>query len=157
MAKNKNYSNTRRRPRGNNNSQDGVRQNNKPRNNDNQSRGGGSRNTAQSFLPEPSVLQEYEYATEGAAKRILDMAELEQERRNAWEDEYLRFHKKSLRIGQFLGFLLLVAVVYATMALSESGHDQVAQVLAGSAFLSVALASIFSSRGKNKYPRKPRR
>lgn len=114
-------------------------------------------NHQNNILPPPHILQEYEYATDGAAKRIIEMAELEQQRRHQWEDEYLRFHKKSLRLGQLFGFLLLLAVVYSTMELTANGHDSVAQVLAGSAFISVALSSIFSGRNSKKnYPRKPR-
>lgn len=125
--------------------------------NDNSYKGINYRNTnnQQSVLPSPAVLQEYEYATEGAANRIIEMAEIEQERRNAWEDEYLRFYKKSLRIGQICGFLLLVTVVLAVVSLANNGYENVAEILAVSGFIAVALASIFSNRSHNKYPRKP--
>jgi uncharacterized membrane protein len=111
---------------------------------------------AQSMLPSPVVLQEYEYAKEGSAGRIIEMAEIEQDRRNAWEDEYLRFYKKSQRIGQLCGFVLLLSVILAVIHLSDNGNIEVAQVLAVSAFGSVAVATIFSGRKKNRYPRKPR-
>jgi uncharacterized membrane protein len=110
----------------------------------------------QSILPSPAILQEYEYATDGAAARIIEMAEIEQDRRNEWEAEYMRFYKKSLRIGQLFGFILLVLVVLATMSLSSQGKDDVAAILAGSAFFSVAIASVFSSGSAKRNSRRPR-
>jgi uncharacterized membrane protein len=110
----------------------------------------------QSILPSPAILQEYEYATDGAASRIIEMAEIEQDRRNEWEAEYMRFYKKSMRLGQLFGFLLLVMIVLVTMFLSSQGHDDVAMVLAGSAFFSVAVASVFSGGSQRKNSRRPR-
>ncbi|MCE3233058.1 MAG: putative rane protein [Rickettsiaceae bacterium] len=116
----------------------------------------GNRSFNQPILPPPSVLQEYEYASDGAAARIIEMAEVEQDRRNKWEIEYMRFYKKSLRIGQLFGFLLLALVVLAVMSLSAQGKDQVAQVLGGSAFFAVAVASIFSGNSSRRNSRRPR-
>ncbi len=110
----------------------------------------------QSVLPSPTVLQEYEYASDGAAARILEMAEVEQDRRNEWELEYMRFYKKSLRLGQLFGFLLLVIIVLAVVSLANQGKDQVAQILAVSAFLSVAIASVFSGGSMRRNTRRPK-
>jgi uncharacterized membrane protein len=127
----------------------------RPRNNDNYR---GNRSfQPQSILPSPAILQEYEYATDGAASRIIEMAEIEQDRRNEWEAEYMRFYKKSLRLGQLFGFLLLISVVFAVMSLSTQGKDDVAMFLAGSAFFSVAIATIFSGGSARKNSRRTRR
>jgi uncharacterized membrane protein len=103
-----------------------------------------------SAFPPPSILQEYEYATEGAADRILEMAEVEQDRRNDWEDDYLAYYKKSLRIGQLFGFILLLCVVLSFLYLVENGHEVVAVYLAFIGFFSVALANFFSLIGRIK-------
>jgi uncharacterized membrane protein len=110
----------------------------------------------QQILPSPTILQEYEYASDGAAARIIEMAEVEQDRRNEWELEYMRFYKKSLRLGQLFGFLLLVIIVLAVVSLANQGKDQVAQILAASAFLSVAIASIFSGGSMRRNARRPK-
>lgn len=115
--------------------------------------GGGN---GQSILPSPVILQEYEYAKEGAADRIIEMAETEQDRRNAWEDEYLRFYKKSLRIGQLFGFIIAIAVIIAVTLLANNGNSDVAKILCVSVFASFAATSIFSGRKRNKFPRKPK-
>lgn len=110
-----------------------------------------------SILPSPTILQEYEYATEGAADRILEMAEVEQDRRHDWEEEYLRFYKKSLRIGQLFGFVLLLSVILSCVYLATNGHEHVAVYLALIAFFSVALSSLFDSIGRKKHSRRPSR
>lgn len=110
----------------------------------------------QSVLPSPEILQEYEYASEGTVARLLEMAETEQDRRNAWENEYLRFHKKSLRLGQLFGFILLLSVVWGTIYLGGIGQETAAITLAASGFFSVALASLFSEIGR-RLSRRPRR
>ena len=110
-----------------------------------------------SVLPSPTILQEYEYATEGAADRILEMAEVEQDRRHEWEEEYLTFYKKSLRIGQLFGFVLLLSVVFSCVYLAVNGHEQLAVYLAVAGFFSVAFASLFESIGRKKSSRRPSR
>lgn len=103
-----------------------------------------------SAFPPPSILQEYEYATEGAADRILEMAEVEQDRRHNFEDDYLAYYKKSLRIGQLFGFILLLVVILVFFLLTNVGHEIVAVYLAFIAFFSVALANFFSLIGRIK-------
>ena len=133
-------------------------QNFQPRNNN----GGENRNNGnnrpviQSILPSPEILQEYEYASEGTVARLLEMAETEQDRRNNWENEYLRFHKKSLRLGQLFGFILLLSVIWGTIYLGSIGQAELGKVLAGSGFFSVAAASLFSEIGR-RLSRRPRR
>ena len=108
-----------------------------------------------SVLPSPTILQEYEYATEGAANRIIQMAEIEQDRRNSWEKDYLHYYKKSLRIGQLFGFILLLAVIAAYVYLSENGNQIAAFYLAAISFGSVAISSIFSSLNKVRLSLRP--
>jgi uncharacterized membrane protein len=110
-----------------------------------------------SVLPAPSILQEYEYATEGAADRIIEMAEVEQDRRHEWEDSYLIHYKKSLRIGQLFGFLLLASVIFSSVFLAMNGHENVAVYLALIAFFSVALSNLFVSMSSKRNSRRPSR
>lgn len=117
---------------------------------------GGGRPVIQSILPSPEIFQEYEYASEGTVARLLSMAETEQDRRNAWEDEYLRFYKKSQRLGQLFGFILLCAITYGTIHLGEIGQVDLAKFLVLTGFGSVAAASLFSEIGK-RLSRRPRR
>jgi len=134
----------------NNNRRSGKSGNFKPASNSN-------RSSQSSVLPSPTVLQEYEYATEGAADRILEMAEVEQDRRHNWEDDYLLFYKKSLRIGQLCGFILLFSVIFSFVYLASNGKEMFAVYLAVIAFFSVALANFFASIGRRKNSKRPPR
>lgn len=109
---------------------------------------GGKRDSGGNILPPPHILQEYEYATEGAANRILDLAEAESSRRKELEDEYLKFYKKSQRLGMVFGFIIILSVVYATFSLAIAGYEIVAEVLCAVGFLSVALSSYFSKKDR---------
>lgn len=145
----------RRRDRNGDNQQSfqGGRANNE--NSRDRERGNNQRPVMQSALPSPEIFQEYEYACEGTVARLLEMAETEQDRRNAWENEYLRFHKKSLRLGQLFGFILVLAVVLGTLFLASTGKEQVAIYLCVSGFGSVAAASLFNEIGR-RLSRRPR-
>lgn len=167
MNHRRNFQGGRKKNYNNNRSREGQGQSNFQRggssgadnNNARESRDRGSntnRPFVQSVLPSPEILQEYEYACEGTVTRLLEMAETEQDRRNQWEDEYLRFHKKSLRLGQLFGFVLLLSVVWGTIYLGSIGQENAAIVLAGSGFLSVAASSLFSEIGR-RLSRRPRR
>jgi len=129
---------------------------NRPSNNNSDHNRNNVRPIIQSILPSPEILQEYEYASEGTVARLLEMAEIEQDRRNQWENEYLRFHKKSLRIGQLFGFILTLSVIAGTVYLGSLGQDDVAIALAASGFFAVVLASLFSEIGR-RLSRRPRR
>jgi uncharacterized membrane protein len=115
-----------------------------------------NRSKSRSILPEPSVLQEYEYALDGAADRIIKMAEDEQKRRHEWEEKYLKHYRKSKRIGQLFGFFLLAFVILAVVVLSSMGKDETARILGITAFASVAAAVILGGLAR-KRPIKKRR
>lgn len=106
-------------------------------------------------FPDPVILQEYEYASNGAAEKILQMAREEQQRRNEWEDKYLSFHRKSRRIGQLFGFIILIAVIFAYILLVSADKSDDAHFLAVTAFGSAAIASFFNfiSRKTSRRPR----
>ena len=108
------------------------------------------------ILPSAVTLQEYEYATEGAANRILDMAEKEAENRRALEEEYLRFYKKNQRLGMLFGFIVLLSVIFAGYNLAMAGHDVVAEILIAGGFFSVALSYHFSKKERYVPARKRR-
>jgi uncharacterized membrane protein len=107
------------------------------------------------FLPDPAFLQEYEYATEGAADRILAMAEREQTARLASERRAFVFYRRSYRTGQWCGVLCILAVILACVYLAMQGlrtEDQslrenmlsMASFLAVGGFSAVAAANGFA-------------
>lgn len=112
----------------------------------------------QSILPPASVIQEYEYATEGAADKLFEMAANEQKHRQQLEQQYLDDFRKSVRIGQVFGLVALLGFVASLTALSVMGFSFVAVLMAGGAFITITLSNIFlalsnrKKRVKKKYP-----
>jgi len=116
-----------------------------------------NRSRAQSgYFPPPSILQEYEYAQEGAASRIIDMAEAEQKRRHQWEDVYTEHLLRAQRHAQFFGFVILFFIISATIYLTSIGKSDVAMVLSVSAFTSVVLSNLFAGISRKLAIRPPR-
>lgn len=111
--------------------------------------------SGKAILPPPSIIQEYEYATEGAADRLLALAEAEQRRRHQWEDDYLKYYKKSLRIGQLLGTLVLLVAVVGVVVLALNGQENVATTLASFAFGTAILSNLMLSV-KKRHPKRPK-
>ena len=102
------------------------------------------RNGGRSFLPDPTCLQEYEYATEGAAARIIAMAEREQTHRLAAERRALAFYRRSYRTGQLCSLLCLIVLIIACVQLTYNGYETMATFLAMSGFSGIAVANAFA-------------
>ena len=109
-------------------------------------------NVSQSFegpLPPPSLLKQYNDAVDGAAERILTMAEQESLHRRAQENaatqaniaaqqQQLQIARDQTRavfrsdtIGQSLGFVVSLASVIGCVYLALNGQPWVATALAG--------------------------
>ena len=94
------------------------------------------------LLPDPACLQEYEYASEGAADRIITMARLEQEHRQRLEEDALSFYRFSYRFGQTCGFMLLFIVVIVCVYLTMNDNETFATFLTLTVFSAVAFANV---------------
>lgn len=64
----------------------------------------------QQVLPDPEVLEAYDYIVEGSAKEIIGMFKAEQQQRHQWENRALRVHSWSTILGQLLGFFIAVSI-----------------------------------------------
>jgi uncharacterized membrane protein len=78
------------------------------------------------ILPHPEVLESYNYVVEGSAKMILTMFEMEQKHRHDWEKQAIRIHSFSTILGQFLGFLIAVAVFVSATIIGIYGNTTIA-------------------------------
>lgn len=77
-------------------------------------------------LPSPEVLEAYDYVVEGSAEQILEMFRAEQEHRHQWEINALKTHHFSTLLGQFLGFLICVAVFVSASIIGIYGSQVLA-------------------------------
>ncbi len=62
------------------------------------------------ILPDPEMLEAYDYVVEGSAQQILDMFAKEQQQRHQWENRSLKVHLFSTILGQILGFIIAIAI-----------------------------------------------
>lgn len=102
-------------------------------------------------FPPATLLQEYEYATDGAANRLIDMAIEEQQRRFAREDADDRFNKKTIRISQFFGFVCFLVILIETLILFRSDKEYLGLVLFFGSLAAGFIASLsvaFCNRGR---------
>jgi uncharacterized membrane protein len=77
-------------------------------------------------LPSPEVLEAYDTVLAGSATRIIDMFEREQAHRHVWETRALKIHQASTLLGQFLGFLIAVAIFVSATIIGIVGDASVA-------------------------------
>jgi len=138
-----------------------MRTNKKSNNNYNKNRQSNSRNPRpesrpHNFLPSPGILESYEEISEGSVKKIIDMAESEQQHRHSWENKYLKSMSYTTRVGQLLGFALAIIIVYAALVLHSDLNTVLASVVvfSGFGFLMIAALTTASSRKRIDRPQR---
>lgn len=114
------------------------------------------RRRAQALLPHPSVLEQYEEISPGAAGRIVHMAEKEMQHRHAWEDRYLHSYIGLYRLGQICGLLIALLTVLTSFYLFLAKEVTGAMVVAASGVGMLVAASIASSI-RRRFENRPRR
>lgn len=78
------------------------------------------------MLPDPAILESYDYVVEGAAEQILRMFEAEQKHRHAWEVQALKAYTISSIFGQVLGFIIAIAVFGSAAVIGLRGDSSIA-------------------------------
>jgi uncharacterized membrane protein len=76
-------------------------------------------------LPDPEVLEAYDYIVEGSARDILNMFKSEQEHRHQWENRSLKVHLFSTILGQVLGFFIAIAIFVSAAVIGIYGNASV--------------------------------
>jgi len=77
------------------------------------------------ILPDPEILEAYDYVVEGSAKDILEMFKTEQAHRHQWERRALRIHMFSTILGQFLGFFIAIAIFVSAAVVGMHGDSTI--------------------------------
>ncbi len=82
--------------------------------------------TVQSFsgpLPPPEVLVRYNECFPDAAKRLVEMAEKQQDHRQTLEKRVVHWNTLDQRLGLILGFVLAVGIGFGGFWLIRTGKD----------------------------------
>jgi uncharacterized membrane protein len=109
-----------------------------------------------SSIPSAGVLRAYEDLSEGAADRLIEMAEIEQAHRHEWENRALKVAATSQKLGQICGLLIVLAIIGASSHLALNGDYVTASSIAVTGFLSLMVTSL-TGRRNLKHDRRPRR
>lgn len=99
-------------------------------------------------LPKPEDFAKYETVQQGAANRILSMAEKQQEHRIACEKMIVEENLLKNKRGQYLGALIALVCIGASVALGLLGHDTLAGIIGGATLLGAIVVFVL-----NKEPR----
>ena len=81
------------------------------------------------ILPNPEILESYDYIVEGSAKMILEMFSREQSHRHAWEKQALKVHMTSSILGQILGFFIAIAIFVSASIIGIYGNQTLAATI----------------------------
>lgn len=92
-------------------------------------------------IPPPSVLEGYERLIQGAAERILVMAESDAKHQQEIEFAALRAAEGEVKRGQLFGFIIGLTALGASMLALAMGSPAVAGVIGGTTV--VGLVSVF--------------
>jgi uncharacterized membrane protein len=92
-------------------------------------------------IPPPDILQGYENVLQGAAERIVAMAERQAAHRQYLERKIVEDGSQRANIGMWLGFVIAVVVLAVSAALIWTGYGWQGTVLGS--FDVVGLATVF--------------
>ena len=84
----------------------------------------GPRKTVE-VLPDPEILEAYNYIVDGSAQEIIQMFRDEQRHRHQWENRSLKVHLFSTILGQILGFLIAIAIFASATIIGMYGDATV--------------------------------
>jgi uncharacterized membrane protein len=100
-------------------------------------------------LPHPKHLQAYEDASPGSANRILAMAEKAQERHEMRLDKAMDYEFADRRLGLFLGFFALLAILIAGVVIIALGQTLVGTGLLAAAGIGTVIGAFIRGREAN--------
>ncbi len=100
-------------------------------------------------IPHPKHIQAYEDACHGAADRIIKMAELAQQRREDRKDKLIEHEYYDRRVGLYLGFAALIAMVLCGVFLVYHEKTIIGGGLLGAAVLGTVVGSFVHGRRPN--------
>jgi uncharacterized membrane protein len=104
------------------------------------------------FLPDPEVLENYNYVVEGSAERILALLEEEQKHRHEWENRALRLHSSAHLLGVVAALLFSVFLIVGITVLGVSGKFSLAVIVSILGFGTLAIGYYGNTRN-NKWVR----
>lgn len=99
--------------------------------------------SAASILPSPAILESYEEIAPGMVEQLVEMVKAEQKHRQGLENKYAKTIVITAQIGQILSFMLVIAILFATViAFEKSLYLSLAICFIGFTFLLIVKLNI---------------
>lgn len=95
-------------------------------------------------LPKPDDFAKYESVQKGAADRILTMAEKQQEHRIECEKMIVSKNLRKDQQGQYIGALIALVCISASVALGLLGHDTLGGIIGGATLLGAIVVFVLN-------------
>lgn len=101
-------------------------------------------------MPHPNILKGYEEVLPGAAERILQMAENEQQHRHKQEDRICKGSVSQVKRGQWIALFVVVMLTAVATALTLLGQQTVGGIIFGTTIAAVTTIFIVSKNRDKK-------
>lgn len=101
-------------------------------------------------LPRPDDFAKYESVQQGAADRILSMAEKQQAHRISCEKMIVEENLQKDKRGQYLGALIALVCIGASVALGLLGHDTLAGIIGGATLLGAIVVFVLDKEPRQE-------
>lgn len=106
----------------------------------------------QLILPSAATLRAYEELSAGAADRLIEMAEIEQNHRHELEEETLRLANINYRIGQSLSALIIIIIIAMATYFANILNNQVLSLtILISGFTLILVGMIIANKNHRQY------
>lgn len=112
--------------------------------------------TIEDILPSSEILEKFEDAVPGSVAQLIEMAENEQKHRHNWQDNYLKSHNISTRIGQVCGVIYNVALLGVVYNLINSGEKELAMNIFSINAAVIAFVILVTTFERRVFSRRPR-
>lgn len=96
------------------------------------------------------MLQEYNQVIEGAAERILHMAESQSTHRQDMERRVVFGANRRANVGLVMGFVIALVVLIASFLLITNGYEIAGSVFGGTTLPSLAAVFVYGRRGQER-------
>lgn len=108
------------------------------------------------ILPSSEILEKFEDAVPESVAQLIEMAQKEQKHRHNWQEQYLKSHNLSSRMGQVFGLVYNLALLGLVYNLINSGEKDLAIKIFTINAVIIFLIALMTTFERRVFSRRPR-
>ncbi len=110
----------------------------------------------QDVMPSSEILEQFEEAVPHSVADLISMAEKEQKHRHNWQDQYLKSHSFTTRLGQVCGLIYnLVLLSFVSKIFSEGDKEFALKIFLANVAL-MAFVAVITTFERRVFSRRPK-